>query len=168
MPLISPATAALVLGLSRQAVSKQKARLNATGQACMVDGRWAIRSERLLSWWIGNCRTGPSWDRLARVRRLLGPEPEPVLMAHGGLEQLGEMLGVVGLLAPGRRIETDGLMVEQTDGGWRPLIETVADWLERIEAHRQRTGGLELDEETGQIATAAGPVMVWELEEVGP
>lgn len=98
--LLTPQQAADVLGITRQALTKKRGRLDASGQALMVDGHWRIRGAGLWRWWITCTRTGPVWERLVRSQRILGKNPEAMLVELGGLEKVASFAVFLEMVAP--------------------------------------------------------------------
>ena len=164
MPELQPADAGLLLGCSRQAIAKQEARLIAAGQARRRGGRLVIEADGLVRWWLANVKTGPVWERLLRIKRLLGPQPEGLLLAAGGVEALEEQIGLLALLCPEGQVDDETLATVLPDGSIRPLPEVAADWLQRLERHRVSCAGeLEIEPTSGAVLRAGEWVRVWEL-----
>jgi hypothetical protein len=99
--LVTPQDAAAVLGISRQAVLKQWALLEASGQGLRVDGKRKVQADGLIRWWIAHVRVGRTWERLVRVSKAMGADAEAKLLSVGGLEALTVKIYVLGLILPG-------------------------------------------------------------------
>jgi hypothetical protein len=161
--LVSPAAAASLIGVSRQALIKQRPRLDRSGQAQSEGGKWRIQSDGLLAWWVGHVRVGESWSRAVAVRKLLGDAAEDALLAIGGMDALDLLVA----LLPGAEwligTNDDGLPVAGPPDG--PLLPLPEVWRLVGEAVAEMPKGSRLDLETGQVIGADGEAIgPWEVK----
>lgn len=154
--LISVQDAADVLGISRQSVEKQWAMLAATGQGVMVEGRRKVEAQGLLSWWINHTRVGPVWDRLARVKKALGADPEEKLLSVGGLEKLTRLVDFLGETMPSMGIDLEAFVTGPDEATARPIPEVIAAISRDMAASERFPACCVIEPDSGTVRSPSG------------
>ncbi len=132
--LATPSEAAAVLGISRQALLRQRTRLERSGQARVEAGRLVVEIAGLMAWWSNHCRTGATTLKLCRLRRLLGQEPEELLLALGGVPGLEAAVAVLQHHRPGCSIDFELEEVQLATGERVELFPLLRQLVGEIDA----------------------------------
>ena len=152
--LVTPQDAAAVLGISRQAVLKQWALLEASGQAVRLDGKRKVQADGLIRWWIAHVRVGQTWERLVRVSKAMGADAEAKLLSVGGLDSLAHMIDFL-VMMPHLDVDLEALTVGPSEAQMRPLAELWAAIGRDLAAMGERfPPGCQLVPETGMVIGA--------------
>jgi len=134
----------------------------------VVDGRWVVEGVGLWSWWLGNVRPCAAWRRLAAATKVIGRQPEAMLLELGGLDALGEFASFAAVVLPegiGWDL-VDGQAVIGPEGGpWRSVPE-VWRLVDQTMREKRWPEGAVLDVESGHLHAKdgedLGPLLRWE------